>query len=111
MISIRNSYNRAVHLETLRLYCDVVRLRSFSRGATQNFVSQSAASQAMQQLETELGVALLDRTNRPFVVTPEGQAFYDASRGLLDTLDKANAGRACLKAAAGRPGGMVGGQS
>src|SRR5438132_853346 len=68
MISIRNSYTRAVHLETLRLYCDVVRLRSFSRGATQNFVSQSAASQAMQQLETELGVALLDRTKRPFVV-------------------------------------------
>ncbi len=40
-----------MHLETLRLYCDVVRLRSFSRGAEQSFVSQSAASQAVQQLE------------------------------------------------------------
>src|SRR6516165_10239203 len=63
-----------MHLETLRLYCDVVRLRSFSRGATLNFDSQSAASQAMQQLESDLGVALLDRTKRPFVVTPEGRA-------------------------------------
>src|SRR5213080_1791644 len=98
MISIRNSYNHAVHLETLRLYCDVVRLRSFSRGATQNFVSQSAASQAMQQLETELGVALLDRTKRPFVVTPEGQAFYEACRGLLESWDKAKAGIAAVKA-------------
>src|SRR6184192_2488187 len=62
-----------MHLETLRLYCDVVRLRSFSRGAEQNFVSQSAASQAVQQLETELGVALIDRTKRPFVVTPKGE--------------------------------------
>jgi DNA-binding transcriptional LysR family regulator len=98
MISIRNSYNHAVHLETLRLYCDVVRLRSFSRGATQNFVSQSAASQAMQQLEAELGVALLDRTKRPFVVTPEGQAFYEACRGLLEAWDKAKAGIAAVKA-------------
>src|SRR5437764_12304381 len=98
MISIRNSYNHAVHLETLRLYCDVVRLRSFSRGATQNFVSQSAASQAMQQLEAELGVALLDRTKRPFVVTPKGQAFYEACRGLLESWDKAKAGVAAVKA-------------
>src|SRR2546428_5756812 len=98
MISIRNSYNHAVHLETLRLYCDVVRLRSFSRGATQNFVSQSAASQAMQQLEAELGVSLLDRSKRPFVVTPEGQAFYEACRGLLESWDKAKAGIAAAKA-------------
>src|SRR2546430_17056394 len=99
MISIRNTYNLAVHLETLRLYCDVVRLRSFSRGATQNFVSQSAASQAMQQLEAELGVALLDRTKRPFVVTPEAQAFYEACRGLLESWDKSKAGVAAGKAA------------
>src|SRR6058998_3042072 len=98
MISISLAYNQSVHLETLRLYCDVVRHRSFSRGATQNFVSQSAASQAMQQLETELGVALLDRTKRPFVVTPEGQAFYEACRGLLESWDKAKAGIAAVKA-------------
>src|SRR4030095_11810309 len=69
-----------MHLETLRLFCDVVRHRSFSRGAAQNVVSQSAASQAMQQLEAELGVALLDRTKRPFVVTPEGQGVSEAWR-------------------------------
>src|SRR6058998_248201 len=98
MISISLAYNQSVHLETLRLYCDVVRHRSFSRGATQNFVSQSAASQAMQQLETELGVALLDRTKRPFVVTPEGQAFYEACRGLLASWEKARAEIAAVKA-------------
>jgi len=87
-----------VHLETLRLYCDVVRHRSFSRGAAQNFVSQSAASQAMQQLETELSAALLDRTKRPFVVTPEGQAFYEACRGLLESWEKARAEIAAVKA-------------
>src|SRR5256885_1467839 len=98
MISIRNSYTRPVHLETLRLYCDVVRLRSFSRGAEQNFVSQSAASQAVQQLETELGVALIDRTRRPFVVTPQGQAFYEACRAIRESWEKAKAEVAAVKA-------------
>ena len=87
-----------MHLETLRLYCDVVRLRSFSRGAEQNFVSQSAASQAVQQLETELGVALIDRTKRPFVVTPEGEAFYAASRAILESWEKAKGEVAAVKA-------------
>ncbi|HET7340336.1 MAG TPA: LysR family transcriptional regulator [Methylomirabilota bacterium] len=87
-----------MHLETLRLYCDVVRLRSFSRGADLNFVSQSAASQAVQQLEGQLGVALIDRTKRPFVVTPQGEAFYDAARGILEGWEKAKTEVAAVKA-------------
>src|SRR5215510_4436178 len=98
MVSISPPYNEPVHLETLRLYCDVVRHRSFSRGAAQNVVSQSAASQAMQQLEAELGVALLDRTKRPFVVTPEGQAFYEACRRLLEAWEKARSTVTAVKA-------------
>lgn len=87
-----------MHLETLRLYCDVVRLRSFSRGAEQSFVSQSAASQAVQQLEGQLGVALIDRTKRPFVVTREGEAFYGAARGILEAWEKAKTEVAAVKA-------------
>ena len=43
-------------------------------------------------------MALLDRTKRPFVVTPEGQAFYQACRDLLESWDKAKAGVAAVKA-------------
>jgi DNA-binding transcriptional LysR family regulator len=87
-----------MHLETLRLYCDVLRLRSFSRGAELNYVSQSAASQAVQHLEGDLGVALIDRTKRPFLVTAEGRAFFDACRALLDGYEKAKAGIAAMQA-------------
>jgi DNA-binding transcriptional LysR family regulator len=80
-----------VNLETLKLYCDVVRLRSFSRGAAANTVSQSAASQAIQQLESELDAALLDRSRRPLVPTEQGQVFYEACRTLLQGFDKARA--------------------
>ena len=87
-----------MHLETLRLYCDVVRLRSFSRGAELSFVSQSAASQAVQQLEREVGVALIDRTRRPFAVSPAGQSFYTAAREMLESWEKAKAEIAGVKA-------------
>jgi DNA-binding transcriptional LysR family regulator len=80
-----------VNLDTLRLYCDVVRLRSFSRAAAASGVSQSAASQAVQQLEAELDATLLDRSRRPLEPTAEGRGFYDACRGLLAGFEKARA--------------------
>ena len=78
-------------LDSLRLYCDVVRLRSFSRAAAASGVSQSAASQAIQQLEAELDATLLDRTRRPLEPTAEGRGFYEACRTLLAGFDKARA--------------------
>jgi DNA-binding transcriptional LysR family regulator len=87
-----------VQLESLRLFCDVVRLRSFSRAAEEHFVSQSAASQAIQQIEQHLGVSLIDRTKRPFVVTPEGDTFYEACRTLLDGWEKAKTEIGAVKA-------------
>jgi DNA-binding transcriptional LysR family regulator len=80
-----------VTLETLHLYCAIVRLRSFSRGAAANQVSQSAASQAIQQLEADLGVLLIDRSKRPFMVTPEGRSYYEACRTLLRGYEKVKA--------------------
>ena len=87
-----------MQLESLQLFCDVVRLRSFSRAAEEHSVSQSAASQAIQQIEHHLGVGLIDRTKRPFVVTPEGEAFYGACRTLLDGWEKAKAEIGAVKA-------------
>jgi DNA-binding transcriptional LysR family regulator len=100
MVGIVQANDRlgTVHLETLHLYCDVVRLRSFSRAAEQRYVSQSAASQAIQQLEAELGVALIDRTTRPLVATPEGHAFYEACRELLERWERARVEVAAVKA-------------
>ena len=93
-----------MNLDTLRLYCDVVRLRSFSRAAAASGVSQSAASQAVQQLEAELDATLLDRSRRPLEPTAEGRGFYDACRGLLTGFEKA---RAALAASRQRVEGTV----
>jgi len=44
-----------------------------------NEVSQSAATQSVHRLERHFGVQLVDRTKRPFVLTPEGQPVSTAS--------------------------------
>ena len=80
-----------MNLDTLKLYCEVARLRSFSRGATASGVSQSAASQAIQQLEAELGAVLLDRSRRPLQPTEEGRGFFEACRTLLQGFEQARA--------------------
>jgi len=80
-----------MNLEMLKLYCDIVRLHSFSQGAAANQISQSAASQAIHQMETELDVLLIDRSKRPFMVTPEGRSFYDGCQALLQGFDKVRA--------------------
>ena len=93
-----------MQLDTLRLYCDLVRLHSYSRAATQHRVSQSAASQAIGKLERELRTTLIDRTRRPWAVTPPGQAFYEACLGVLAAWEQA---RAALSAAEPRIDGAV----
>ena len=75
-------------LEALHLYCNIVRLHSFSKAAADSGISQSAASQAVQQIEGELRVSLLDRSKRPFGVTAEGTKFYETCRKMLEGFER-----------------------
>ena len=72
-----------MHMKLLKVFCDVVGQRSFSRAADENGISQSGASQMVHQLEDHLGVRLLDRSKRPFVLTPEGEVFHEGCRKLV----------------------------
>ncbi len=80
-----------MNVETLYLYCDVIRSSSFSLGAAAHQISQSAASQAVRQLEQDLGVKLIDRTKRPFMVTREGSVFFEACQEIVECFEKAKA--------------------
>lgn len=77
-----------MQLKSLKIFCDVVRRRSFSRAADDNGISQSSASQMVHQLEEQLGIQLLDRSKRPFVLTEEGERYYDGCRQLVKQYDK-----------------------
>ena len=72
-----------VNLQALEVFCEVVRRRSFSRGAGAFGLSQSAASQLVAHLEQELGFRLVDRKRRPLEPTPRGQTYYLGCQELL----------------------------
>jgi DNA-binding transcriptional LysR family regulator len=73
-----------VNLAHLSLIKDIVGRRSISRGASDHGVTQSAASQVVQEFERALGVRLLDRRHRPLQVTAAGQLVHDFALDVLD---------------------------
>ena len=73
-----------MHMKSLKVFCDVVGRRSFSRAAEENGISQSGASQVVNQLERHLGAKLIDRSKRPFTLTPEGEIYYSGCRKLVE---------------------------
>lgn len=77
-----------MHLSHVEIFCDVVNLRSFSKAAQLHNVSQPSASQAVHLLEKRLGVDLLDRSKRPFELTPAGKVYYEGCRELLENFRK-----------------------
>src|SRR6476659_3905425 len=76
-----------MHLRFLKTFCDIVDLGSLSRAAKANGVSQSNASQIVHHLEEHLGLQLIDRSKRPFLVTPEGKRFHEGARVIVQRYD------------------------
>ena len=73
-------------IHSLKLFCDVVRQRSFSQAATENGITQSAASQTVQSIEQYVGTRLIDRSKRPLNPTDDGQRFFDSVHPLVRQL-------------------------
>lgn len=72
-----------MNLKSLKVFCDIVARRSFSRAAEDNGMSQSGASQVVSHLEQHLGVQLIRRSKRPLVPTREGQVFFEGCKKLI----------------------------
>src|SRR5689334_1269134 len=74
-----------MQFESLKVFCDVARFRSFSQAAQANGLTQSAVSQIVLHLEKRLeGVQLVNRSTRPLQLTHLGQAYYDGCKGLVE---------------------------
>jgi len=60
----------------------------FGKAAKSCFVSQSAFSTAIKELETLLDISLVDRTNRSVVFTPAGKVIESQGRRALSNLEE-----------------------
>jgi DNA-binding transcriptional LysR family regulator len=84
----------------LRLFREIAATRSMSNGAAHCGVSQSAASQHVQEVERRLGVTLFDRGKRPLELTPAGQRYQEFCRDVLRREEELGLALESLKGAA-----------
>jgi DNA-binding transcriptional LysR family regulator len=73
----------AISLDDLRLYAAVVRHGGFSAAARATGIPKSRLSRRIDGLEERLGVRLLQRSTRRFVVTELGAALHRHSEAML----------------------------
>ena len=82
-----NIQNRNISLRALRVFCIAAQRESFREAAELCFLTSSAVSHQIKQLETELGIRLFERAPRSLTLTVEGRAFYDDVRPAIAELD------------------------
>jgi DNA-binding transcriptional LysR family regulator len=67
----------------LQAFCAVIEHESFSRAAEARFLTQSAISHLIKNLEKDLGTSLLYRHSRAVKPTPAGAVFYQHAKKIL----------------------------
>ncbi len=77
-----------MHIETLKMFCDLAELLSFSKTADKNMVSQSAVSQQLAHLEVAHKCQLINRKKRPIELTRAGELLYNAARDIVERHEK-----------------------
>ena len=70
-------------LESMQVYICVVDAHSFARAAEVLGVPRSTVSRVIKELETYLGIQLLQRTTRKLSVTTDGRRYYDECKNIL----------------------------
>jgi DNA-binding transcriptional LysR family regulator len=91
-------------LNDVAMFVQVVRHGSFAEAARRLGLPPNTVSRRIQQLESQLGTRLMQRSTRKLALTSAGQDFHDRCAGLVDGL--AAAGQA-LVAGGQEPSGLV----
>jgi LysR family transcriptional regulator, glycine cleavage system transcriptional activator len=73
-------------LDLMKGFEAAARNLSFTKAATELFITQSAVSRQIQTLEEQLGVALFRRSHRELRLTEEGQTLYKTAAEVLRLL-------------------------
>ena len=76
-------------LSQLEVFLAVAREHRFSRAAEKLHRTQSAVSQTIRKLESELGEALFDRSSREGVLTDAGKVLYEYAEKLVNLRSEA----------------------
>ena len=75
-------------MTSLRVFCSVAELKSFSAAAKRLDLSPAMASKHVLHLENRLGIRLLNRTSRRVSLTEPGLLCFNQAKQTLDGLDE-----------------------
>lgn len=73
----------------LKYFVAAAETRSFTKAAEQFYISQTAITQQIRQLESSLGCVLFDRSTRPVTLTPAGKMFLLEAKAILERMSQA----------------------
>ncbi len=73
-------------LDYYRIFYETARYESFSKAAKNLFISQSAISQCIHQLEEDLNTKLFTRTRRGVTLTKEGKLLFSKVESAMDSI-------------------------
>jgi len=77
-----------MHIENFQIFSDLVESQSFSKAAKLNGITQSAVSQQLRAMEKHFNVLIVDRSQKQFRLTREGQKLYSSAKELLHLYEK-----------------------
>lgn len=77
-----------MHIENFKIFSDLVESESFSRAAKLNGITQSAVSQQLRAMEKHFNILIVDRSQKQFRLTREGQKLYESAKEILYQYDE-----------------------
>jgi DNA-binding transcriptional LysR family regulator len=77
-----------MQIENFKIFADLVETKSFSKSAKLNGITQSAVSQQARAMERHFKTLLIDRSQKQFQLTREGQRVYDTAKEILHQYEK-----------------------
>ncbi len=84
-----NHMKRQTSLRGLRTFCEAAKYQSFRNAADRMYVTASAVSHQIKNLEDELGQQLFERRAREIRLTDAGRSLFDDVSPLIEQLDDA----------------------
>lgn len=73
-------------LENYKIFNEVAKMQSFSLAAENLYISQSAVSQTIKQLESDLNIRLFTRIHKGVTLTSEGEILYNYTSSALNLI-------------------------
>ena len=74
-------------IKQIRYICAVAEYKHFSKAAEACFVTQSTLSAAIQDLESQLGVIIFERSKKTVLITPSGEKLLAQARKILGEIE------------------------